>query len=130
MPDALTAIGEEAFCRCEHLTSVVFNEGLESIGDRAFCNAPITTVNLPSTLKHLGKASFDVFSDYMEHTQNIYISIKAAPPFWPAIYGNRHTLPRPTAEPAVARMMPILLPKFALSIFDIKHRKMVLPAKL
>ena len=45
--------------------------------------------------------------------------IKAAPPFSPAIYGNRHTLPKPMAEPAVASITPILLPNFALSCCDI-----------
>jgi hypothetical protein len=48
-------------------------------------------------------------------THIIYIRIKAAPPFSPVIYGKRHTLPNPTAEPAVARITPSLLPKFALS---------------
>jgi hypothetical protein len=40
--------------------------------------------------------------------------MKAAPPFSPVIVGKRHTLPSPTAEPAVARTMPKRLPKFAL----------------
>ena len=46
--------------------------------------------------------------------------MKAAPPFSPVIYGNRHTLPKPTADPAVARITPILLPKFALYSFIYK----------
>jgi hypothetical protein len=41
--------------------------------------------------------------------------MNAAPPFSPAMYGKRHTFPKPTAEPAVARIIPILLPKLALS---------------
>jgi hypothetical protein len=39
--------------------------------------------------------------------------MKAAPPLWPAMNGKRQTLPSPTAEPAVAKMIPILLAKFA-----------------
>ena len=42
--------------------------------------------------------------------------MNTAPPFCPAIYGNRHTLPSPTAEPAVASITPSLLPKLPLSI--------------
>ena len=40
--------------------------------------------------------------------------MKAAPPSCPVIYGNRHILPKPTAEPAVARITPILVPNFPL----------------
>jgi hypothetical protein len=41
--------------------------------------------------------------------------INTAPPFCPAIYGKRHIFPKPTADPAVARITPSLLPKLALS---------------
>jgi hypothetical protein len=52
--------------------------------------------------------------------------INTAPPFWPAIYGNRHILPKPTADPAVARITPSLLPKLALSNFAI-YNFLVIP---
>ena len=42
--------------------------------------------------------------------------MNAAPPSWPVIYGNRHTLPRPTAEPAVASTAPNLVAKPALEL--------------
>ncbi len=42
--------------------------------------------------------------------------MNAAPPSWPVIYGKRHTLPRPTAEPAVARTAPNLVAKPALEL--------------
>jgi hypothetical protein len=41
--------------------------------------------------------------------------INTAPPFCPVIYGKRHIFPNPTAEPAVAKITPSLLPKLALS---------------
>ena len=44
-------------------------------------------------------------------TQNIYKIRNAAPPFCPARTGKRQMLPNPTAEPAVARINPILLVK-------------------
>ena len=45
----------------------------------------------------------------------MYIKIKAAPPFSPTIQGKRQIFPKPTAEPADAKITPILLPKLALS---------------
>ena len=40
--------------------------------------------------------------------------IKAAPPFWPVINGNRHIFPNPTADPAVAKTIASLLPNVPL----------------
>ena len=51
----------------------------------------------------------------------IYTNIKAAPPFSPVIYGKRHTFPNPTALPAVASIIPILLPKPPLVSFVIPY---------
>ena len=42
--------------------------------------------------------------------------MNAAPPSWPVMYGKRHTLPRPTAEPAVASTAPNLVAKPALEL--------------
>jgi hypothetical protein len=36
--------------------------------------------------------------------QRIYTITNAPPPFYPAIYVNFQILPKPTAEPAAARM--------------------------
>ena len=47
------------------------------------------------------------------NTQMMYMTMKAAPPFCPAMNGNLQMLPSPTALPAVARITPIF-PKFAL----------------
>ena len=48
-----------------------------------------------------------------------YTKRKAAPPFSPVSYGNRHILPSPTAEPAAAAINPILLVKPALPYLDV-----------
>ena len=52
----------------------------------------------------------------IRHTHARYIIMKAAPPFSPTRYGNLHRLPRPTAEPAIARRTPKRLPKLSLLI--------------
>ena len=48
-------------------------------------------------------------------TQMMYMMMYEAPPFSPAMYGKRQTLPRPTADPAVASIIPNVFLKFALS---------------
>ena len=47
-----------------------------------------------------------------------YITIKAAPPYIPHMYGNFHTLPRPIAQPADTRINPILEPNCSLSFIN------------
>jgi hypothetical protein len=51
--------------------------------------------------------------------------MNAAPPFCPVMNGKRHTLRSPTAEPAVARIIPNLLPKLPLfsKLFMIRLQK-------
>ena len=42
--------------------------------------------------------------------------MKAAPPFWPTMYGKRQMLPRPMAEPALAMIAVKRLLKLPLSL--------------
>ena len=42
--------------------------------------------------------------------------MKAAPPYSPAMYGNRQMFPRPMADPAMAIMTANLPPKVSLSV--------------
>lgn len=54
-----TKIGDHAFYGCQNLKTLIFNEGLESIGDGAFkyCTKLID-VNLPATIKNFSKEMF------------------------------------------------------------------------
>ena len=55
----LVEIMADAFLNAKALTSVVIPEGVEVIGDRAFCGCTaLRTVRLPSTLKHIGANAF------------------------------------------------------------------------
>ena len=56
----LRTIKDNAFFRCEQLTRVVFAEGLEKIGPRAFEGCPISLVELPASLRTLAPDSFDI----------------------------------------------------------------------
>lgn len=42
--------------------------------------------------------------------------MNADPPFWPTIYGKRHMLAKPTAEPATAKTNPMRDPQDARAI--------------
>ena len=73
----LRIIGNSAFFYCERLSSVLFSEGLEEIGDCAFQNCPIHLVSLPSSLRKLGKDSFDclkLYYDFREHPQELRLA--------------------------------------------------------
>ena len=53
------------------------------------------------------------------NTQAIYTNRNAAPPLLCANTGNRHTFPRPTADPTVAAMSPNLVANCVL--FDMRN---------
>ena len=47
----MKTVGDYAFSYCSGLASVTLNEGLESLGYRAFMNTPVEKIYIPSTLK-------------------------------------------------------------------------------
>ena len=50
---------DPAFYNCTQLREVVFNEGLQKIGDRAFCNCILLeSITLPSTITKVGAQAF------------------------------------------------------------------------
>lgn len=55
---SVTAIGENAFQSAADLESITLPEGLTTIGDNAFYQSGVKTVNLPSTLSSLGTSAF------------------------------------------------------------------------
>jgi hypothetical protein len=52
----LKYIGGSAFFDCRNLATVVFNDGLESLGANAFTNTALTEAVLPDSVKKLGSA--------------------------------------------------------------------------
>lgn len=60
IPRSVTKIGDEAFCDCHSLKSLIFQEGsrLEVIGDSAFKNTKITKFVAPSSLVAIGQGAF------------------------------------------------------------------------
>jgi len=56
---SIVKIEDEAFNRCEQLKEVVFNEGLQSIGESAFryCKA-LQSISFPSTVTNVGEEAF------------------------------------------------------------------------
>ena len=59
LPATLKTVGADAFRGCTALATVVFNEGLETIGTYAFGLIKITTFTAPSTLKTIGVSAFN-----------------------------------------------------------------------
>ena len=55
----VTTLADSLFFDCKEISSVIFNEGLESIGERAFVRCGLTgTIVLPSTLTTIGERAF------------------------------------------------------------------------
>ena len=73
IPGSVKSIGARAFSSTG-ITSVVFNEGLETISDAAFANIDFTSIVLPSSLKNLGDSAFDQYDSIKS------ITFKSAPP--------------------------------------------------
>ena len=59
IPDSVTAIGDNAFAFCNHLTSVVIPDSVISIGDLAFANCNhLTSVTIPDSVTSIGRLAF------------------------------------------------------------------------
>ncbi|MDE6584034.1 MAG: leucine-rich repeat domain-containing protein, partial [Anaeroplasmataceae bacterium] len=57
------AIADEAFLNCSYITSVKLNEGVVSIGEKAFKNSGLLDFEVPSTVESIGKEAFMDTSD-------------------------------------------------------------------
>ncbi len=55
LPSSLKQVEKEAFRECTALSEVKFNEGLESLGDNALRETAIQQLDLPASMKKLGK---------------------------------------------------------------------------
>ena len=58
LPDSLTAIENNAFFCCMHLTEVQWGRGLTRIGDNAFADTGLTAIDLPDSVVSLGRKAF------------------------------------------------------------------------
>lgn len=54
LPDSVTNIGHSAFGNCTSLTSVIIPNSVTYIGSQCFSNCPLTSINLPYSLKEFG----------------------------------------------------------------------------
>lgn len=61
MPNTMRSIGTYAFRSCTEMTSLHLNEGLRTIGNRAFCNdSALVSLIVPSTVDSMGSYAFGV----------------------------------------------------------------------
>lgn len=60
VPGTVKNIKNKAFCSCRQLTSVVLEEGVETVGWNSF-TGPIRTLSLPSTLTYMSSMAIDPY---------------------------------------------------------------------
>lgn len=59
LPSSIRTIGENAFGKCDRLSAVTFNNGLETIGQGAFVyDTGFTSVNIPDSVTTIGEQAF------------------------------------------------------------------------
>ena len=51
-------IGEYTFSKCDNLKDIILEEGIKTIGDLAFGDAPIGSITIPSTVEVIEKDIF------------------------------------------------------------------------
>jgi len=70
----LHIIESDAFGRCYKLANISLPDGLEEIGDEAFYRCRHERIDLPSSLKKIGKSAFSVTYDNVPETTNVYLT--------------------------------------------------------
>ena len=68
LPSSITSIDDYAFQDAKNLTSVVLNEGLLSIGDRAFERTSLESVVIPNSVTEIGESAFREINNSMTVT--------------------------------------------------------------
>ena len=70
MPRTVTEVAASAFADCKDIPAIIFNEGLEYIGERAFvrCYGLQGTIVLPATLETIGERAFSYCNNVDRYT--------------------------------------------------------------
>ena len=79
IPEGITAIGDQAFAGCYHLTNINLPESVASIGSMAFIHTGLTSINIPKKVSAIARWSFghcgDLVSITVAHDNSSYTSI-------------------------------------------------------
>ncbi len=77
MPRIVTEVADFAFTDCKDIPAIIFNEGLEYIGERAFvrCYGLQGTIVLPATLETIGERAFS----YCDNVEKYLIQAMTPP---------------------------------------------------
>lgn len=61
IPGSMTVIRDKAFFRCSNLSSVILQEGIQTIGANAFAqqNGKLETITIPASVTSIGAKAFD-----------------------------------------------------------------------
>ena len=76
LPNSVKIIDDYAFSDCSTLNSLTLNNGLTTIGNYSFMNHLLTTIEIPSTVKTIGKGAFErkYFTDETSTLNNIILN--------------------------------------------------------
>ncbi len=94
IPASVKTIGENAFFNLAKLESVTFNEGLTSLGSRAFYNSAVRTATFPGTLTSVG---YRVFNSGTQYT-SLALNPPTANNGCPVEYPETLYVPRPAVK--------------------------------
>jgi len=75
IPTAVKKIGEGVFVNCNHLTSVTLPDTLEEIGAWAFRNTRIEEINIPASVKLIGKHGKNCINPVCNYVREIKSAI-------------------------------------------------------
>ena len=59
VPSFIKKINSYAFFRCEQLSEIILNEGLEEINSFAFSGTPLKEIKIPKSVKHISPYAFE-----------------------------------------------------------------------
>jgi hypothetical protein len=65
IPSSIRVIKKWAFEDCSELTTVILNDGLEEIGDRAFEGCAFVHIVIPPAVKEIDERAFEECSNLM-----------------------------------------------------------------
>lgn len=80
VPEIVETIGEYAFCDNNGLSSIVLNEGLQTIGNQAFQHGLYTAVTIPSTVTSIGMNAFNMSVEQSKDKHPFTVTCLAATP--------------------------------------------------
>ena len=75
IPTSVTAIGDDAFCGCQGMTTLTIPHSVTDIGSGAFSMCDLKAITLPNSVKHIGAFAFQYYKLNDESSDTVYVSV-------------------------------------------------------